>query len=383
MSYPSSSDEGAILGRGARRRRSTQGRCQSHETPGPLHAPRSLASVFRGNGGGALLLTTLKFFQGADSLSRSRMPFSDVLKDILWRMPGVLVMTLPVATALAASLATNRLSRDNELTPLRTAGVSLARLLRPLFVFAFIVAIANLAIAEWAVPWAARAQKGEGRMTTLAFEAGATLRSGSYLIKYDSAQRLTLDKRRLAHVMIIQRKPTITIWTAPFADYENGQFRLEDATLHQYNAADILVSEQKVSSSTLSLPIDFSAALRVETETVSSFSFAELTRSAVEARRRGEWRKAQEFEVNRWFKLSLPSLCFSLGLLAPPLALRFSRAGGFTGVLLSIITVFVAWNTLLLLQYVGQAGLLPPLVAAWSTNVLFGIVGLVLLWSAE
>lgn len=345
---------------------------------------REVLPLFLGGTAAALLLlTTLKFFQGADALSHSRMPVSDVLKDILWRMPGVLVMTLPVATALAASLATNRLTRDNELTPLRTAGVSLARLLLPLFSFAFVVALINLALAEWAVPWAAKAQRSGGRMTTLAFEGGATLRSGSYLIKYDSAQKLTADKRRLAHVMIIQRKPTITIWTAPFADYEAGRFRLEDAMVHLYDAKETLISEQRVSTTTLALPIDFSAALRVETETVSSYSFAELTRSAAEARRRGEWRKAQEFEVSRWFKLSLPSLCFSLGLLAPPLALRFSRAGGFTGVLLSVITVFVAWNTLLLLQYVGQAGLLPPLVAAWSTNVLFGIAGLILLWSAE
>ena len=63
-------------------------------------------------------------------------------------------------------------------------------------------------------------------------------------------------------------------------------------------------------------------------------------------------------------------MCFSLGLLAPPARpSKFSQAGGFTGVLLlSVIMVFVAWNTWLLLKYVGQAGYLPPLVAAWSTK---------------
>jgi lipopolysaccharide export system permease protein len=337
-----------------------------------------------GTGAALLLLTTLKFFQSADSLSRSRMPISEIFQDIVGRMPGVLVMTLPVATALAASLATNRLARDNEIMALRTAGVSLARLFAPLFGFALLVTLLNLGIAEWLVPRAFKAREGMGRSASLAFEAGATLRSGSFFIKYDSAQKLTEERRRLAHVMIVQRKPQVTIWTAPFASYESGVFRLEDATEHRYDAAHTLISEQRLSETKLNLPIDFSvAALRVEGQALSNLSFAALTRGASEARRRGELRKALDLEVARWFKLSLPALCLSLGLLAPPLALRFSKAGGFTGVLLSVITVFVAWNTLLLLQYVGQAGHLPPLVAAWSTNVFFGLVGLVLLRSAE
>jgi lipopolysaccharide export system permease protein len=344
---------------------------------------REVLPLFLGGTAAALLLlTTLKFFQGADALARQSMPLGAVLHDILWRMPGVLVMTLPVATALSASLATNRLVRDNELTPLRTSGVSLARLLAPLFAFGLIAALANLATAEWVVPYAARAQQGRQSLS-MAFEGGQTLRSGNWLIKFDSAQKLTQERRRLAHVLILRPRPTMLVWTAPFADYENGSFTLENAVEHRYDEAGTLLSEQRQSSARLSLPIDFSASLRIETETVSTLSFAELTRSAREAQRRGEWRKAREFEVSRWFKLSLPALCFSLALLAPPLALRFSRAGGFTGVLLSVVTVFVAWNTLLLLQYVGQAGLLPPLIAAWTTNVVFGLVGLVLLGSAE
>jgi lipopolysaccharide export system permease protein len=70
-------------------------------------------------------------------------------------------------------------------------------------------------------------------------------------------------------------------------------------------------------------------------------------------------------------------------LCAPPLALRFSRSGGFAGVLLSIIVVFVAWNTLLLMKYVGLGGYLPPAVAAWTTNGIFTLLGLWLLRTQE
>ena len=342
--------------------------------------------VFLGGTAAALLLlTTLKFFQGADSLARSQMPLSEVFQDIGWRIPSVLVMTLPVATALAASLATNRLARDNEIVSLRSSGVSLARICAPLFAFALATSLINVTMAEWLVPMAFRAQRGGSRsQANNAFESGATLRSGKILIKYDTAQKLTEDRRRLAHVLVIQRVPTVAIWTAPFANYDRSKFRLEDTVYHRYDASGTLVEEKKLAFQELNLPIDFSGATPgMGSDSLDNLSFAELTRRAAGARIRGEFGLALDLEVSRWCKLSLAAMCFSLGLLAPPLALKFSQAGGFTGVLLSVVTVFVAWNTWLLLKYVGQAGLLPPLVAAWATNAIFGLVGVWLLRKAE
>ena len=39
---------------------------------------------------------------------------TQIARNILFDIPTVLVMALPVATALASSLATSRLARDNE-----------------------------------------------------------------------------------------------------------------------------------------------------------------------------------------------------------------------------------------------------------------------------
>jgi lipopolysaccharide export LptBFGC system permease protein LptF len=52
-------------------------------------------------------------------------------------------------------------------------------------------------------------------------------------------------------------------------------------------------------------------------------------------------------------------------------------------VLLAIVLVFVFWNTLLLFQILGNHGVLPPLLAAWATNLLFGVGGLTLLRRLE
>ena len=46
-------------------------------------------------------------------------------------------------------------------------------------------------------------------------------------------------------------------------------------------------------------------------------------------------------------KYALPFVCLAFALVAPPLALRFARTGAYIGIFISIILVWVGWNTLL------------------------------------
>ena len=87
--------------------------------------------------------------------------------------------------------------------------------------------------------------------------------------------------------------------------------------------------------------------------------------------------------VNYYTKLSLPFICLSFALFAPPLTLRFARQGAYTGIFLSILMVWVAWNTLLLGKFLGLSGKLSPVLAAWAPDALFMALGLLLLWRME
>ena len=112
-------------------------------------------------------------------------------------------------------------------------------------------------------------------------------------------------------------------------------------------------------------------------------SFADISAMETEALRQKRFVDARKLAVNRYFKLSLPLMCFVFALCSPPLSLRFARTGAFTGVLLSIVVVFVAWNTLLLMKAVGLGGYVSPVVAAASTPILFTILGIFLMRSQE
>jgi lipopolysaccharide export system permease protein len=63
--------------------------------------------------------------------------------------------------------------------------------------------------------------------------------------------------------------------------------------------------------------------------------------------------------------------------------MKFAKTGPFMGVFLSIVMVFVGWNTLLLTKALGISEHISPFLAAWSPDILFAMVGLVMLWRSE
>lgn len=80
-----------------------------------------------------LLVIALRFQTVATQLARDHAPLLRLVTQIVYDLPRVLEMALPVATALGAALATNRLARDNEILVMRGTGTSLSRVFRPFF----------------------------------------------------------------------------------------------------------------------------------------------------------------------------------------------------------------------------------------------------------
>ena len=115
----------------------------------------------------------------------------------------------------------------------------------------------------------------------------------------------------------------------------------------------------------------------------STVSFRDLA-TRVALQRRSGYVNSQDL-LDLHFKLSVPLSCLVFALVCPPLAMRFARAGGFMGVLLSIILVFVYWNTLLAARIIGSRypEVFPPALAGWGQNVVFALVGVWFLWRSE
>lgn len=341
-----------------------------------------------------LMLVGTTLYEILPGMLQQHIPANVVFHICLLAIPEVLVKAIPVSTALAASLATNRMARDNEFTVIRAAGTPLLRAFVPMFVFGLIMSGITFYIDNNIRPWAHGEQQHISQyvinnLGTNPVDIGRTFTQGEYTISFATAQKISEDTRRLNKVIIIDApKPNTPdyaqITTAETADYANGLWTLKNTVFHHFTPDGMTDLDAVSPTGTFRQQVDFTNIYQpLQMNEEANLSADDLRHRKATALAMGNFTEARTLEVARQFKYSLSFMCLALAICCPPLGLRFARTGTFTGVLLSIITVFVGWNTLLLLQIIANGGYLPPMVAAWTTDIVFAGAGIWLFRSQE
>lgn len=156
------------------------------------------------------------------------------------------------------------------------------------------------------------------------------------------------------------------VLTADHADYASNLLTLHDVQLFEFEpTGEARFESARIAKGELAQHVDFrQAALGLAEEQLGNLSFTDLTRMGRDAAKRGDKKRALEYEANRWFKFGLPAMCLPCAVCGAALALRFSRGGSFAGILLSLGVVFVAYAAYTAMKFVALDGRLPSLLAA-------------------
>jgi lipopolysaccharide export system permease protein len=83
----------------------------------------------------------------------------DVLKTCAFLLPYLLVFTLPMAATVGILLSLTRLSADQEVIAMKTAGLSYGQLLPPVLGFSLAVGLLTLGLTVFASPWGQQATR--------------------------------------------------------------------------------------------------------------------------------------------------------------------------------------------------------------------------------
>ena len=78
-------------------------------------------------------------------------------------------------------------------------------------------------------------------------------------------------------------------------------------------------------------------------------------------------------------KFSVPVFALIMAMLAAPFGFLVGNRGAMTGIAVSIAVAMTYWGVGQFFEQLGNVDLLPPAVAAWSPDVLFGLAGAYLL----
>ena len=85
-------------------------------------------------------------------ISQFGVPFKYALIIIILNLPSVIVLSIPMGVLLATVMVLNRLSLSSEITVMRSCGISLGRIAKPIFIFAVVMSIATFFINETVAP---------------------------------------------------------------------------------------------------------------------------------------------------------------------------------------------------------------------------------------
>jgi len=304
----------------------------------------------------------------------------------VYYLPETVFMVLPAAVLFATVFTIGVLGRHSELVAAKASGVSFHRLCRPLFVAAAGVVLLGIALAEVA-PIATT------RRLELLGEKAIRSTSARYNFVYRAEQgwvyairSLDIGQRQMRDLILTRagtgtEYPTIVV-AAPRAVYSDTTriWTLKRGTQRFLGTGE---RELAVSFDSARMRVlrETPAALLAEPKAPEEMRYAELGRYIDALARSGTDHK--KLRVKQALKLSVPFTCIIIALFGAPLAITSPRQGAAFGIAVSLATTVVFLIGIQLSQAVGAGGIIPPTLAAWVPNAIFGVAAVVLLRRAR
>ena len=312
-----------------------------------------------------------------------------VARYYLTQVPQIFVILLPVSLLLGLLFSLGRMSRTNELVSMLTAGISIPRLILPLVGVGFVTAVISGALNYSLAPRAEQARKTffeEIRERSHAREPGI---SGQiFRNRADKrtwfVQRFRPEQNEYITVQVLQQ------------DDEDNIVKNYMATSAHYRP------EQQAWEFNLVKVVSYDSAGNITHEellgTLLTEGWAETPFRLASANMRAEFLSLPElrdylrfnadfppnllapFATHFQYRLALPWTCVVVVFLAAPLAIVFSRAGILSSVAAAIALVFSMNFLTHLFLALGEGNRIPAWAAAWTPNILFASVGLLLLY---
>ena len=372
-------------------------------------------------------------------------PWATVGRYYLLQMPYNTLLTLPMAVLIATIISIGEMGRHGELTAMKSSGLSLYRITLPLMAFGLALTLGVLILGETIVPRLNERSNEVYEEEILDQPADFEDFRGNfvyqnpegytYLVRSmfvndsggGSADQVEIQREMEDGTFVRINAPQMT-WDAARGLWalQNGELRVfpgeaaadsagaaasvadsaadsvagTAASPAAANAASPADTSAAAGADVLSTPIDErmytflilrSAGLSdspqellVESKEPEEMGYEDLVRYIDDRERLGA--ETRQEMVDLHMKIAYPFANFVIlifGIALVGSASHASRQSGTVGFGLALFLTIIFWGFLRVGQGIGYGGGLPPFVAAWLANGIFGLVGLALLARAR
>ncbi len=308
-----------------------------------------------------------------------------VMRYYFFFIPEIIKLITPVAVLLASLFVTARMSTQNELTAMKSSGISLYRIMVPYIIVALVVTALSIYFNGWIVPLANQKKIGLERVYLSRNMTSAS--TANIYIQDSPTQILSIgyydDSRTMATRVSIQdfgdtdRTALVRRVDASSMQWDSTarSWILQSATRRTFSGEkEIIERFQTLSAGKLHFtPED----LRKKQEKPDEMDYYSMERFIENQQRAGQ-------DVARWLvdfysKISFPFATVIVVLFGVPFASVKRRGGVGVQLGISLLICFVYLIFMKVSQVFGYNGDLNPLLTAWMANILFFAAAVVVL----
>jgi len=327
------------------------------------------------------------FFERIDDFMEAGLSISKVFSYLIFKTPFIVAQIIPVSILLAVLIVFGLMSKYNEIVALKSSGISIYYLLRPVLLIGLIVSAFLFFLSEIIVPitmgQANRIWLNEVRKESAVISKGKNIWiKGNHLITHIKYYHAT--NRTIFGITINRFDESFRLIRRVDANkgiYKQGKWVLYDIVEQNLNKADgnyIIKFHKEIIEKFDFLPDDLKRVIKKSEQ----MSFKELLAyiKKVEA----EGYDATSYKVDLYAKAAFPFVCIIMCIVGTGIALKEKKHEGLAlSIAYGIGIVFLYWIFYSFCVSLGYGDMLPPFIAAWTANLVFLSFGVITLLNSE
>lgn len=338
----------------------------------------------------AVVWIIVDYTEIVEDISENNVPFEVVVSYFRYRLLQILDSVLPISVLIATLITFGVLAKNNEITAIKSNGVSLYRIALPVIAVAIFLSFVSYLLLDFVLPYsnqrvAQRRAEIKGRETPSTYSREQqrewVFGRGRYIFNYLGYDRRA---RTLSQVQVFEFHPTEFRLTrrirAEEARFDGTGWVFFNGWIRSFG------DDGESSFSPFRRPVrlhypERPSYFEVESKAPDQMTWGELSRYIANVRRLGY--AADELTVQLWRKTSWPFLSVVMALIALPFSFRMGKKGAMYGIGIALLLAFVYWSLFGIFTKLGEVGSLPAVLAAWSANILFSLAAVYLFLTVE
>ncbi len=332
----------------------------------------------------AFLLLTLvfTFFEILKDILRNGIALTTVGEYLLTVLPSMIYLMTPMSVLIAVLVTFGLMSRANEITAMKATGISIYRTIVPVLVMAAIIATGLFFFDQLYLPRFNKRQetlfnriKGRPPQTYIRTDQKWIFGAHNDIYYYEFYDT---DRNRFGNITAFEFDPkTLDITRRVFASAAHWEPELQrwvfERGWDRQFSGEAIQAYQPFEVATFQELNEPPQYFKKEVKQSSEMNYQELEKYISDLQQSGF--DVVRLKVQLQKKIAFPLITFVMAVLAIPFSLSAGRRGALTGVAVAIAVAVVYWVAAGLFEALGNVNYLPPVLAAWAPDLLFGFGG--------